>query len=251
MVPLARLCQFLDQLLLQTAVQDFCPNGLQVEGKGEVRTVAFAVSATAAVIEKAASFGADALVVHHGIFWGNSPQPLVGSLARRAALLLESGLSLLAYHLPLDLHPEVGNNWGAAKEMGWSDLAPFGSAGRVKIGVKGKIASLSAEQLRKKLESYYHHSAVHLPGQAACIEKIALASGASYKSIEEAAREGVDAFVTGSFDEPVWSLAQELKIHFFALGHHATERPGPKLLQVYLERELKLKTVWVDEDNPF
>lgn len=235
MVSLPRLCQFLDQLLAPALVQDSCPNGLQVEGKKEVTTVAFAVSATAAVIERAASLGADALVVHHGIFWGGAPQPLVGSLGRRAALLLEKKISLLAYHLPLDLHPEVGNNWGAAKEMGWSDLEPFCTAGRTKIGVKG-IAALPVEQFRKQLESYYQHSATHIPGKRALIERVALVSGGAYKTIEEAAKEGVDAFVTGSFDEPVWSLAQELNIHFFALGHHATERVGPRLLQAHLER---------------
>ncbi len=250
MVSLPRLCQFLDQLLAPALLQDFCPNGLQVEGREEVRAIAFAVSATAAVIEKAASLGADALVVHHGIFWGNSPQPLVGSLGRRAALLLEKGISLLAYHLPLDLHPEVGNNWGAAKEMGWSELEPFGTAGKTKIGVKG-VAALSVEQFRKQLESYYRHPATHVPGKTAMIERVALISGGAYKNIEEAAKEGVDAFVTGSFDEPVWSLAQELNVHFFALGHYATERPGSRLLQARLGKELQLKTVWVEEDNPF
>jgi dinuclear metal center YbgI/SA1388 family protein len=251
MLTLMELDQYLNELLPSQGVTDYCPNGLQVEGKNKITKAATAVSVSLATIEAAVEMQADALIVHHGLFWQRDSYVIQGVKRKKIALLLEHGISLFAYHLPLDMHPRLGNNWRAAQELGWSDLQPFGYLNGVAIGVKGRTVECSREDFKRQLEKYYHHSAVCALGGKERIQTVALVSGGAYKNLTDASREGIDAFVTGSFDEPVWHQAYEDQINFFALGHSATERVGPIALCSFLQTELNLPCSFIDIENPF
>lgn len=251
MLKLKEFCSYLDQLLSSNGVIDYGPNGLQVEGKEEVANVATAVSASLATIEAAVQQEVDALIVHHGMFWQRDSYIIQGTKRKKLQLLLQHGISLFAYHLPLDMHPQIGNNWRAAKDMGWLELQPFGYLDKVPIGVKAKIKPSSRENFKRQLEAYYKHVAACAWGGPEQIQTVALVSGGAHKTIIEAAQEGIDAYITGSFDEPVWHQAIEEGINFYALGHSATERVGPIALAHHLEQTLKLSCSFIDIENPF
>lgn len=248
---LKELCSYLSALLPSNGVIDVSPNGLQIEGKAHIERIATAVSANLATIEMAVQQGIDVLIVHHGLFWQRESYAIQGTKRKKIGLLLQHGISLIAYHLPLDMHPELGNNWKAARDMGWSHLQPFAYLDRVPIGVKGKISPCLPEELKSQLEAYYQHPAMCAWGKRDFIQTIALVSGGAYKTLIEAAQEGIDAYITGSFDEPVWHQALEEGINFYALGHSATERVGPKALANHLRQTLNLNCEFIDIANPF
>lgn len=233
------------------AFRDVCPNGLQVEGSSEVRRIAVAVTASLAVIEQAVKLKVDLLLVHHGIFWEKDPLPVVGVKKQKLDLLLKNHISLLAYHLPLDAHPLYGNNYCAAQALGWQDLQPFCLLNGRYIGVKGRFPRCSVDHLQKQLEEFYNHSAHVAKGGPTEVETAALISGGAYRSIDLAISEGVDCFITGNFDEPAWHKAKEGKIHFFAMGHSATETIGPRALAQYIHTQYGLPWTWIEENNPF
>ncbi len=251
MITLQELSAFLDAQLKPSDFSDNCPNGLQVEGKSEVRKIAFAVSASVAAIEEAVKAQADALVVHHGIFWQNAPLPVIGPKRQKLELLLKNGISLFGYHLPLDAHPQFGNNWKAAKDLQWKQLDPFGLYRKIAIGVKGSFEPMSVEAFQKKLEHYYGHVAHAALGGKKEVSTGGIISGGGHWSIEEAAEQGLDCYVTGSFDEPIWDIAFERKINFFALGHHATERVGIMALKEAIAKQFNLPCTFIDLPNPF
>lgn len=243
--------KYLSDYLNASIFVDYCPNGLQVEGKGVIEKAATAVSATLETLEQAADEEIDALIVHHGLFWNRDPYPLTGAKLKKIKLLLEKGISLLAYHLPLDAHQEVGNNWKAARDLGWDQLEPFGILNGVHIGVKGSFSPKPVETFVTELETYYRHSAAKALGGEKIIRNAALISGGAYKELASAAKEGLDCYITGNFDEPAWGVAFEEKIHFFALGHTATEEVGPKALAEHIQNQLKIKCRFLDIHNPF
>ena len=215
MIKLKVLRTYLDRILPSNGIVDNGINGLQVEGSDEVLSIATAVSASLSTLEGAVDAGVNALIVHHGIFWKGGSPVIEGTLQKKMKLLLENKISLFAYHLPLDLNPLIGNNWRAAREMGWSDLEPFGLYQGSFIGVKWKVTPQSKEDFKKILETYYGHSATCAWGGPDVVQRVALISGGAHKSIFEAAQDRLDAFITGSFDEPVWHQAQEEKINFY------------------------------------
>ena len=251
MISLNDLRLYLDELLPGGGAADVCPNGLQVEGKGCIKKAATAVSASLATIESAIEQRADALIVHHGLFWNRDSYIIQGTKRRKLQLLLENEISLFAYHLPLDMHRKIGNNWKAAMDLNWTDLEPFAEFGGVFVGVKGKIAACAREELKERLEAYYGHLAACAWGGPEWIETVALVSGGAYKTLSEAAKEKIDAFITGNFDEPVWHQAMEEGINFYALGHSATERIGPIALAAHLLQSLNLPCPFIDIENPF
>lgn len=242
-----KLKEFVSELndyLQVNLFEDYCPNGLQVEGSPEIKSVAFAVSASLNVIKQAKDY--DALIVHHGLFWNRDPYPIVGVKKDKIETLLSSDTSLLAYHLPLDAHEALGNNYKAARDLGWKKLSRFSS-----VGVIGHFKPISAAAFQKKLEAYYGQKSHAILGGSSMISSAALISGGAYKELPKAKLAGVDAYITGSFDEPAYHQAHEERIHFFACGHAATERIGIKALQEYVKKRWKLKTVFIDEPNPF
>lgn len=251
MITLQAFCENLEELLQPRLFTDFCPNGLQVEGTPAIYKFAVAVTASQAVIECAIEEGAQALIVHHGLFWNRDPLPIVGTKRNKIALLLKHNISLFAYHLPLDAHEVVGNNWRAAKEMGWENLQPFLMANGRSIGVKGTFPELPVEVFKEMLEEYYGHQAAAALGGKSRVKSAALVSGGAHRSLLEAVEAGVDCFITGSFDEPAWHQAYEERINFFACGHHNTETVGPIALCEYLQKTLGIEGVYIDYDNPF
>jgi dinuclear metal center YbgI/SA1388 family protein len=251
MITLQELCAYLDRLLQPTPVSDYCFNGMQVEGKKQIRKLATGVSANLATIQAAAAWGADALLVHHGMFWNQDSHRILGTKKEKLDILFKNDISLLAYHLPLDIHQELGNNWKAALDMGWSDLQPFCLYQGAFLGVKGRFKRQSREDFQKKLEDYYQHSAHAALGGKKEVETAGLISGGSYKFITQAINDQLDCFIAGNFDEPVWNQAFEEKINFYAMGHSATEKIGPKALGEHLCREFKLDYRFIDIYNPF
>lgn len=251
MMKLKEIRSYLDRFLPSNGITDYGLNGLQVEGKEDINSIATAVSASLATIEAAVQQKVDVLIVHHGLFWQRDSYVIQGTKRKKLQLLLQHGISLFAYHLPLDMHTQTGNNWRAAKDMKWFDLQPFGYIDKTPIGVKGKIEPCSRESFKQQLETYYQHTAVCALGGPEQIQTVALVSGGAYKTIAEAAQEEVDAYITGSFDEPVWHQAIEEGINFYALGHSATERVGPIALAHELQQTLKLPCHFIDIENPF
>ena len=164
MITLQELCAYLDRLLQPKPISDYCFNGLQVEGKKQVHKLATAVSANLATIQEAAAWGADALLVHHGLFWNQESHQIQGTKREKLGILFKNNISLVAYHLPLDIHQELGNNWKAAIDMGWSRLEPFCLTNGMFLGVKGHFKPTSFTDFQKKLEDYYQHPAHSAPG---------------------------------------------------------------------------------------
>lgn len=251
MITLKELSAYLNDYLHCGLFVDYCKNGVQVEGCKTVGSIATAVSANLETIEAAQKLAVDALIVHHGLFWKNDSHVISGSKKEKIKILLGNDMSLLAYHLPLDAHLAVGNNWKAAKDMGWTDLQPFGLFDGQPIGVKGRLNKMNRNQFQKELEKYYGQNAHSALGGREEVETAALISGGAYKSILEAAAQGIDCFVTGNFDEPAWNHAYEEKVNFFALGHTATERIGVRALGEHLGEKFGLKHHFIDTPNPF
>lgn len=245
------LLEQLNNYLQIPLFEDYGPNGLQVEGKKTIQRIATAVTASLKVIDEAIRLNADALIVHHGIFWFKDSPVLQGVKREKLAKLLGGGVSLIAYHLPLDAHREIGNNWKAAIDLGWTDLEPFYKAGRQWIGVKGRVQTRSRKQLQDELENYYGQKAVLALGGPEFVSTVALVSGGAYRQIEEAAKEGIDCYISGNLDEPAWHMAHEEKVNFFALGHAATEKVGPRALAHYIDNTFGIEAFFIDEQNPF
>lgn len=248
---LLAVCNYLEEYLQASLIKDYCPNGLQIEGPSELHTIGTAVSASLSAIEQAVRLGVQALIVHHGVFWNKDPYPIIGTKKKKIQLLLENGISLIAYHLPLDAHQEIGNNWKAARDLGWEDLKPFGSYNGVPIGVMGTFSEKPIEQMQQELETYYQHSAYPALGGKKRVKTAALISGGAHREITQAVSAEVDCFITGSFDEPIWNLAFEEKINFFPLGHNATERVGIQALGKHLANKFSLTHHFIDLPNPF
>lgn len=240
------LANYLEEFLQIFLFNDFCPNGIQVEGKKKIKKIGVAVSASLETILKAKNQNVDALIVHHGIFWNKDAYPIVLNKKEKLKILLENDISLLAYHLPLDAHPIVGNNFKAFNDLGFNDLCSFGT-----VGVKGITKEIIFDDFVKKIEEYYVHKATLAPFGKKKIKSAALISGGAHRDIELAVKEGVDCFITGSFDEPTWHIAKENNIHFLALGHFATEVIGVKALKMHLESQFNIEVDFIEVNNPF
>lgn len=250
MITLQELYSYLDQYLNCVSLPDFCKNGLQLEGAERVSKIGTAVTANLETIKKASELKVDALIVHHGLFWNQDPHEITGTKREKIKILIENDISLLAYHLPLDAHQEIGNNWKAAKDLGWKNLRPLYVKG-IPLGVLGDIESKSQDEVIADLEQYYSSKAVCALGGGKLIKSLGLISGGAYKNLSDAKKGGADAFITGSYDLPAWDQAFEEKINFFALGHTATEKVGPKALATKIAELWEIETCFIDAKNLF
>lgn len=240
------LVNYCDQRLSVGQFEDYCPNGLQFEAAPEVRSLVSGVTASLGLIEAAIAAGADALLVHHGYFWKGEPAPLVGMKGRRIRALARGDISLLAYHLPLDAHPELGNNAGLGQAMGWSG-APLASGSLVwaaQLAHVEEVAALS-NQLEERLQ---HRPTVVDTGRP--VRRVAWCTGAAQGYITQAAAAGCDLFVSGEISEQTMHQAYELGISFIAAGHHATERFGVRALGEELSAQFALQHRFIDLPNP-
>lgn len=249
-VSLTELLGCLDKLLEPSRYSDYCPNGLQVEGRPGVARLVSGVSACQALVEAAIDHGADALLVHHGYFWKGEDPCLRGIKQRRIARLLEHGISLLAYHLPLDQHPDLGNNARLGDLLGLRASGNLGDGGRECIGLVGDLQpTMSGLEFSERLAQVLGRRPLHIPAQRP-LARLAWCTGAGQGFIECAAAHGVDGYLTGEVSEQTVHLAREYGIHFFAAGHHATERYGVQAVGDYLARTLPLEHRFIDIDNP-
>jgi dinuclear metal center YbgI/SA1388 family protein len=245
---LKQLSDFCNDYLKVDDFNDYCPNGLQVEANPVVEHIVCGVTASQALIEAAIDAGADTLLVHHGYFWKGEAQPISGIKGRRIASLIRNNINLLAYHLPLDAHPEVGNNVQLAQRMGWRLARSGGEQGLLFEGsLPGR---LSLEDLSRQIEARLDTRALVISGGDHAIERIAWCTGAAQDFIEAAAAAGVDAFVSGEVSEPTFHLAREMGIHYIAAGHHATERYGVQALGLEIASRFAVQQQFIDIPNP-
>lgn len=248
------LVVWLDTYLEAHAGKDLGPNGLQVQGRGQVRRIVTGVSACLELFRKAEELDADAVMVHHGIFWDWQSPRLTGMHYDRVAQLLFHGINLLAYHLPLDRHPEVGNNAVACRALGLERLEPFGEYARLPVGFRGRFEEpLPAEEFVARCRDFYGREPLHFPrgGEAPeRIETVGIISGGAQKELVAAIDAGLDAFVTGEVSEWVMNTARESRTHFLSCGHYATEVCGIQALGDKVAERFGVEVIYVDVPNP-
>ena len=248
---LADLVSWLDETLDARSFKDYGPNGLQVVGADEVTRLATAVSVSLEVIERAIAEGAQALLVHHGLFW-QGDDPVIGQLERRRLQTIFAGdLSLLAYHLPLDAHPTLGNNALLADLLGLVDRAPFGEHGGVLLGVQGALPSPTpVSDVAAALGTHLGSTPLVLSGGDHPVRAVGVVSGGAAKDIRQAAAAGLDAFVTGEPREDSTYVAAELGVHLIAAGHNATETVGVQALGAAAAEQFGITTTFLPVVNP-
>jgi dinuclear metal center YbgI/SA1388 family protein len=249
MVDIRDLATYCDTLLASATFVDYCPNGLQVEGERAVRRLATGVTASQALIEAAVEERADALLVHHGFFWKGEPPCLVGMKGRRLRTLICRGLSLLAYHLPLDAHPELGNNRQLARVLEISE--PTVTAAGDGLVWQGRLRQPTpGAAFAAQVAAALGRIPIHVAGHERPIRRIAWCTGAAQGFIEQAAALGVDAYLSGEISEQTTHQARELGLDYVAAGHHATERYGVQALGQHLAEQFGIEDLFLDLDNP-
>ena len=242
---LDELCHFCDDYLSIEDFKDYCPNGLQVEGKARVNHLVSGVTASLELIDDAIEQGADAILVHHGYFWKGEAEPLVGFKGNRVRRLMQNDISLLAYHLPLDVHPSVGNNAQLAKLMGWL------TTGQEELLWLGEVPdSCNVDQVMEELGETIDSNPLLIYGGDHPVKRIAWCTGAAQSYIERAAQQGVDLFISGEISEHTVHFAREMNIHYIAAGHHATERYGVQALGELIANRFGIRHTFIDIDNP-
>ncbi|MFT4520568.1 MAG: dinuclear metal center YbgI/SA1388 family protein [Halioglobus sp.] len=252
-VSLTELDQYLKQALNSDLYRDYCPNGLQVEGRPQIQRIATGVTACQALLDEAIAWGADAILVHHGYFWRDESPQIVGMKKRRIAALLASDVSLIAYHLPLDGHPEFGNNAKLGELMG----LPLDLQEPLEPGVAGSVGSIgtlpvatTSGEFVAALEKELGRGALHIGDPAVSVSRIAWCTGGAQSYIDKAVAAGADLFITGEASEQTVHVAREEGVQFVAAGHHATERYGVQALGAHLQETFSVEHRFFDIDNP-
>jgi dinuclear metal center YbgI/SA1388 family protein len=242
----------LDRQLEPERFEDYCPNGLQVPGREEVQTVATGVSAHLELFERAAAERADLLLVHHGTFWNSEPRAIGAAMKRRLQTLFEADMSLAAYHLPLDAHPELGNNALLARELGAERIEPFAEHRGRTIGFVATLADdgLQAPELFARARAITAREPLVFDFGPALVRRVAIVSGGGADYLADAIAAGADAFLTGEPAERVMAQAQEAGIHFIAAGHYATETLGVRALGEHLGARFGVRHLFLDVPNP-
>ena len=237
---------YLNNYLQSDTFKDYAPNGLQVAGRQTVQKIVTGVTACQALIDEAIAQQADAILVHHGYFWKNEPQVITGMKRQRIASLLNHDINVFAYHLPLDAHPEVGNNACLGRLWSLEDITP--QPGLVRLG---RLASpMSIQAWIDRVEHSLNRPLLHLPGGPEQVETIAWCSGGAQGMIETALDWAADVYISGEVSEQTTHIARESGIHYLAAGHHATERVGVQALGQHLAEKFGLSVSFVDIDNP-
>ncbi len=238
--------KYLQDLLKPELFKDYGPNGLQVEGAPQVHRIASGVTASLAFIEQAVQWGADSVLVHHGLFWRGQDGRLTGWLAARVRLLMAQGINLWAYHLPLDAHAELGNNAQLGLRLG---LQADGRFGEQQLGLAAP-ADLSLHDLAARTQAALGRAPLVLPGDGRPLRRVAWCTGGAQGYFEAAVAAGADAYLTGEISEPQAHLARETGVAFLACGHHATERYGAPAVAAHVASHFGLEHRFIDIDNP-
>ncbi len=248
------LLNYLNQLMSPQLFEDYAPNGLQVEGASEITKIAFAVSATQESLRSAADWGAQALIVHHGLFWKyQGARAVTGGWGERVKLCIKNDLNLFAYHLPLDSHAEFGNAVSLAKELGLKNVGPFALVKKQPMGAKGELAApMSAKDFRELLEKKLNHPVVLAsPDEDKKMTTLGIITGGANNDWVKAMEDGLDAYLTGEISEYNWHDAREAGLHYFAGGHHATEKFGILSLMNKIKNDHPLiDCLFFDSNNP-
>lgn len=240
---------YLNQLLDIAHFHDYCPNGLQVEGRSEVRQLISGVTASFDFLQAAIAADADAVLVHHGYFWRGEDQRIVGMKHHRIALLMAHNIGLLAYHLPLDAHPELGNNVQLGRRLGFAQISRFGDQD---IAMHGTLPSqlMNLKELRMKIERTLSRVPLVIGEDEKALRRVAWCTGAAQGYFEEAVRMGVDAFITGEISEQNVHTARESGVAFISAGHHATEQYGVQALGEHISKKFGIAHRFIDIDSP-
>ncbi|MBB6577541.1 dinuclear metal center YbgI/SA1388 family protein [Comamonas odontotermitis] len=242
------MLQAFNTLLQPERFKDYGPNGLQVEGKTEIRKLVSGVTASRALIDAAIAVGADAIFVHHGLFWRGYDGRITGWMKQRIERLIKNDISLFAYHLPLDAHPELGNNAQLGARLGWQADGRFGEQ---ELGFIGTIAEASAQQTAAQIQQALGRSVTLATSEnPRPIRRMAWCTGGAQSFFEAAIAAGADGFLTGEISEPQAHLARETGVSFFAGGHHATERYGAPAVAALVAQQLGVVHEFIDIDNP-
>ena len=242
---LDELCHFCDDYLSINEFSDFCPNGLQVEGRSTINHLVSGVTASLELIEAAIEQNADAILVHHGYFWKGEAQPLTGYKGKRIKTLMQHDISLLAYHLPLDFHPTVGNNAQLGLRMGWLQTEQQDS-----LWIGEVLTPCSVDDVLDELGEKIDSNPLLIVGGDNPVHRIAWCTGAAQSYIEQAAEAGVDLFISGEISEQTVHVARELGIHYIAAGHHATERYGVQALGELIANRFSISHEYLEIENP-
>jgi dinuclear metal center YbgI/SA1388 family protein len=251
MITRTELLAYLDETLEPGRFQDYCPNGLQVAGKQEISTVISGVTASESFLQAAIEADADAVLVHHGYFWRGEDQRVTGMKQRRLKLLLENDINLIAYHLPLDAHPLLGNNAQLAKILGLEVDGRMSGTGEPALGVCGCLpAPRSLSDFADHIELKLNRKPLVVKGHERPINTVGWCTGAAQGFLQQAADLGLDAFISGEISEPTFHTAKELGINYIAAGHHATERYGVQAVGEALAQCFNIRHHFIDIDNP-
>ena len=251
MAKLQDIIQWCDQTLKSTEFKDYAPNGLQIEGKTEVRKILAAVTASQDAIDAAIRENADLLLVHHGYFWKGEAYPITGMRGKRIKSLIQHDISLLAYHLPLDSHPSLGNNAAIADLLKLERIEALDPSERHPIGNIGYLNQpMPVEVFKKFVSEKLKFDAIHLPADKTMIEKVGFCTGGAQDFIVKAAEQSCDAYISGEVSERTFYEAKELGVHYFACGHHATERYGVQRLGQAISEQFDIEYVYFELNNP-
>ncbi|WP_461538058.1 Nif3-like dinuclear metal center hexameric protein [Spongorhabdus nitratireducens] len=250
-ISLSELIQKLDTTLESDRYRDYCPNGLQVEGKSEIKRLVTGVTACQSLIDAAVEQQADAILVHHGYFWKGEDAAIAGMKRRRIQKLLQHDISLIAYHLPLDAHQTMGNNARLADILGWKITGPLEPQNRQNIGFEGELDKpVALADFGKQIASGLNREPLLIAGGEHPVKRIAWCTGGAQDYIDHALALGVDAFISGEISERTVHTARECGIHYIAAGHHATERYGVQAVGDWLAADCGIEHLFIDIDNP-
>ncbi len=242
---------YLDGLLRVNEISDYCPNGMQVEGVKDIANIVTGVTASQALIDEAILRKADAIVVHHGYFWKGESQCITGMKKQRLKSLIENDINMYAYHLPLDVHPELGNNRQLADLLDIENVAALSSVKPIGVVMQGEFpVAITAAELKDRLKAVLGRSILLEGAEEREIKTLAWCTGGGQGFIEQAADLGADAFITGEVSEQTIHIAREQNIAFYAAGHHATERYGAKALGEHIASQFDVTVDFVDINNP-
>lgn len=244
------LAQFLAQTLEITRFHDYCPNGLQVEGRLRIETLVTGVTASLALIEAAIALKADALLVHHGYFWRGEDARILGVKHKRLKLLLAHDINLFAYHLPLDMHPELGNNAQLAVQLGLKPDARFGENDIGWLGLPLDANVISVGDLALLVESRLGRTPLIIGDPSQAVGRVGWCTGAAQNMLSDAVAAGVNTYISGEISEPTVHLARETGVAYLVCGHHATERYGVQALASCIAKKFGIQHHFIDIDNP-
>ena len=246
------LIHFCDTLLQSRSFKDYCPNGLQVEGSRKIKKIILGVSICEELIDLAIQQKGDMILTHHGLFWDKQENRILGAMKKKLTKLINAGIACAAYHLPLDFHDTIGNNFQLAKKLGLKkiiSLPPEGK-GDQKVGILGEVRKQTIEAFTKVVATELSREPFVLPYGPKIIQKVAITTGGGQGYFPDMVHFGADCFITGEVSEYNYSQSRELQSHFIAAGHYATEKYGVLALGRELEKKFGVQTLFIDIENP-